>query len=104
MSDNATNFTSADKELKADLKQVDFERVALGLRPLGVDFKWSFNPPAASHQGGVFERMIGLTRACLRRMMKDLSFISVTKITNKKITKINPENCLLFGILFKYFD
>ena len=74
VSECGTNFTLASKELRAELKQVDFERVARGLRPLGVDFKWYFNPPASSHQGGVFERMIGLTRSCLRRMMKDLSF------------------------------
>ena len=74
LSDNGTNFTGADKALAASFKQVDFERVASGLRPLGVSFRWRFNPPAASHQGGVFERMIGLTRSCLRRTMKEIAF------------------------------
>lgn len=74
ISDNGANFTSADVELKAEFKRVNLDRIAQGLKPQGVDFRWSFNPPAASHQGGVFERMIGATRRCLRWTMKDLAF------------------------------
>ena len=74
LSDNGGNFTRADKELKADFKEVDFQRISDGLCPLGINFRWKFNPPRCSHQGGIFERMIGWTRSCLRQMMKDIAF------------------------------
>lgn len=75
LSDNGTNFVGADPLLKAEfLEQVDFGGLAQGLRKRGVSFRWKFNPPCASHQGGVFERMIGLVRSCLRHTMQDVSY------------------------------
>ena len=75
LSDNGTNFVGADRELRAEFTQaVNFRNLAQGLRKDGIDFRWKFNPPAASHQGGVFERMIGLVRSCLRRTMDDISY------------------------------
>ena len=75
LSDNGTNFVGADRKLKEEfLQEVDFNKLAHGLRKDAVDFRWKFNPPAASHQGGIFERMIGLVRSCLRRTMQDVSY------------------------------
>ena len=75
LSDNGTNFVGADHELKKEfLQKVKFRDLARGVRDDGIDFRWRFNPPAASHQGGVFERMIGLVRSCLRRTMRDVSY------------------------------
>ena len=78
LSDNGTNFHGADEELKAGFRAIDLAEIAKGLQPKGVDFRWRFNPPAASHQGGVFERLIGLVRACLRRVMADASYRTPT--------------------------
>jgi len=76
LSDNGTNFVGAERELKEEFVQtIKFEDLARGLRKEdSVDFRWKFNPPAASHQGGVFERMIGLVRACLRHTTHDISY------------------------------
>ena len=75
LSDNGTNFVGADRELKKEfLEGVNFGDLARGARKDGIDFRWKFNPPAASHQGGVFERMIGLVRSCLRHTMRDISY------------------------------
>ena len=76
LSDNGGNFVAADKELKTEFAQnISLEDLARGLRKDdSVEFRWKFNPPAASHQGGVFERMIGLVRSCLRRTMEDVSY------------------------------
>lgn len=52
-SDRGTNFTGAVSELN--------------LETLGV--VWKFNPPAASHMGGVWERMIGVIRRILDSML-----------------------------------
>ena len=87
VSDNGGNFLKADKNLRDGLKQVDFERIAKGLRPLGVDFRWHFNPPVCSHQGGVFERMIGLTRKCLRQLMRDVTLRRPTDSILRTILK-----------------
>ncbi|KAG5262246.1 hypothetical protein AALO_G00293800 [Alosa alosa] len=66
-SDRGTNFIAASVEL--------------GMRPSGKkqnsimnylhskDCTWEFNPPHASHMGGVWERMIGVTRRILHSML-----------------------------------
>ena len=50
-SDNGTNFVGADKELMACLFNWDAKLIASELAQKGI--KWKFNPPAASHHGGV---------------------------------------------------
>ena len=75
LSDNGTNFVGAERVMREEfLQAVKFEELARGVRNDGIDFRWKFNPPAASHQGGVFERLIGLVRSCLRRTMQDISY------------------------------
>ena len=76
LSDNGTNFVGAERELKNEFVQnIQLEDLARGLRKENsVSFRWKFNPPAASHQGGVFERMIGLVRSCLRHMTHAVSY------------------------------
>ena len=70
--DNGTNFVGAQKELchalqdwKANLSIRDY------LLTHSID--WRFNPPTASHMGGVWERLIRSARRCL--------FFLVGKIT-----------------------
>ena len=55
-SDRGTNLVGASVELAAEFKRVDKTKVVNADRQMEVE--WSFNPPTASHQGGVWERMI----------------------------------------------
>ena len=61
LTDNGTNFTAANRlltELRNKLQEgeIDVRRPSV---------KWYFNPPHASHFGGVFERLIGAAKAAL---------------------------------------
>ena len=53
LSDNAGNFTAADKELKELCSQFDKKRLKKCFANNNV--KWSFIPPTAPHFGGVHE-------------------------------------------------
>ena len=57
-SDNGTNFVGAENELRRALQEFDNEKITLFLTQLGADWNLKFNPPAASHMGGVRERQI----------------------------------------------
>lgn len=70
-SDNGTNFTGARKELwkafcEMDHSKIDHEIVKL-------DIQWKFNPPGASHMGGVWERQIRTVREVLSRLLKEFA-------------------------------
>ena len=57
-SDNATTFVSANKDLKAALKKLELASPEISAR-LGLQhIAWYFNPPAAPHFGGAWERLI----------------------------------------------
>jgi hypothetical protein len=68
-SDNGTNFTSANKELKESLKAL--EQTKIHDRTRRLEIKWHFNPPSASHMGGVWERMIRTTRRILQMLLTE---------------------------------
>ncbi len=70
-SDNGTNFVGADRELQKALKEVDHTTVEAKLQRLGV--KWIFNPPSASHMGGVWERNIRTVRKILVGLLAEVS-------------------------------
>ena len=62
-SDNGTNFVGTVKELNIDQHRIhDF------LRRRSIE--WHFNPPSASHMGGVWERQIRTVRKVLDGIMK----------------------------------
>lgn len=61
-SDNGTNFVGAKRELREALAALNHEQIQ-DLISAGVE--WSFNPPAASHHGDVWERMIRIVRRIL---------------------------------------
>ena len=68
-SDNGTNFTGAEKELA---------RMVEGLKSMAVDsvmsrdrITWKFNPPFASHMGGVWERAIRTVRNKLSVLVRE---------------------------------
>ena len=55
-SDNGTNYTGAEKELRESLAEWNQQRIHEFL--LQNEVQWMFNPPASSHMGGVWERNI----------------------------------------------
>lgn len=78
-SDNGTNFVAADKELREGLKQFNQHRISGYL--LQHEIIWKFNPPAASHMGGVWERMIRCVRKVLANVVKEQTMNDETLCT-----------------------
>ena len=62
-SDNGSNFVGAARELKEAISKWDQSLINKTLCQKGIS--WHFNPPAASHQGGVWERVIRSVRRIL---------------------------------------
>uniref|UniRef100_A0A1B0D7Y5 Integrase catalytic domain-containing protein n=1 Tax=Phlebotomus papatasi TaxID=29031 RepID=A0A1B0D7Y5_PHLPP len=63
-SDNGTNFHGADKEMREALMQIDNEKIRDTLSAKFIE--WSFNPPAAPHMGGCWERLIRSVKTALK--------------------------------------
>jgi hypothetical protein len=59
-SDNGGNFVSGEKELRTAVAAWNQEEVHQFLLQRNV--KWIFNPPTASHHGGMWERCICTVR------------------------------------------
>ncbi|CAI2732197.1 unnamed protein product [Schistosoma spindalis] len=68
-SDNGSNLVGAEHELRKCLQGWVQERIHSDLLKKGID--WHFNPPAASHWGGVWERMIRSVRRVLSTLVKE---------------------------------
>ena len=66
--DNGTNFVGAERELRRSLKAWNSHAIHEFL--LQRDIEWQFNPPRASHMGGVWERMIRSVRKVLSHLVK----------------------------------
>ena len=62
-SDNGGNFLGADRELGDWLSKLDQDQITDQMVEKRIS--WSFNPPNASHRGGVWERMIRSVRKIL---------------------------------------
>ena len=85
-SDCGTNFVGAQNELEAALKEMDQKTVGSYLNSRGC--KWVFNSPHASHTGGVWERMIGISRRILDSMLDDLR---PTRLTHEALSTLMAE-------------
>ncbi|XP_052431710.1 uncharacterized protein LOC127972320 [Carassius gibelio] len=68
-SDNGTNFVGAERELREALRNLDHNKIGNTMLQRGI--KWIFNSPAASHQGGVWERQIRTVRKILNALLKE---------------------------------
>ena len=68
-SDNGSNFVGAHNELLQAIQEMDHEEIRAKLQRENID--WIFNPPAASHMGGVWERQIKSTRKILAGLMDE---------------------------------
>ena len=98
-SDNGTNFKGAEAEDIEALKSWNLEKIQGSLSRRGIE--WVFNLPGASHQGGVWERLIRSTKKILRslvgnRELNDESLrtflVEVEKIMNDRpITPVSSD-------------
>ncbi|XP_053691505.1 uncharacterized protein LOC128740019 [Sabethes cyaneus] len=68
-SDNGTNLRGADRELREALDHLSFSDIKDAVLLRGI--KWKFNPPAASHMGGAWERLIRSIRTALRETLNE---------------------------------
>ena len=67
-SDNGTNFTSREKEIRNVILQWNQMNIHEFLVQRNV--QWIFNPPTASHMGGVWERVIRSVRKVIGALLK----------------------------------
>ena len=68
-SDNGTNFMGAEKALRIMSSGWNQAKIHDTLPQKGI--KWVFNPPAASHHGGVWQRLIRSTHKILGALTKE---------------------------------
>ena len=78
-SDNGTNLTSANRELKEATDQ--WSSLKINQFCLRKEIEWRFQPPHASHFGGVFEREIRTIRKILNSLLRE--FENQTKLTDE---------------------
>ena len=74
ISNNGTNFVGAEREFAEYVAACNNEGIEEHLIQRGI--RWKFNPPAAPHFGGVWERLV---RSCKKAMYAVLGKISVTE-------------------------
>lgn len=68
-SDNGTNLTSADRELRYAIREWNqSSKLQTAVQQKGIE--WIYNPPAASHFGGVWERLIKQVKQTLLALTK----------------------------------
>ncbi|XP_060605456.1 uncharacterized protein LOC132757974 [Ruditapes philippinarum] len=98
-SDNGSNFIGANRELKKAISEWNKHQIQSAMLQKNVD--WQFNPPAGSHHGGVWERMIRTVRQTLHSVVKEQTlndealhtlFCEVESIINDRPITLNPDS------------
>ena len=74
--DQGTNFVRGKSELENAMREMDQRKLEKYVRDQG--YEWHFNPPHASHFGGVWERQIGTIRRVLNAMLLELGGSQLT--------------------------
>ncbi|XP_033118371.1 uncharacterized protein LOC117117984 [Anneissia japonica] len=68
ISDNGTNFIGAKQEFKKAVKE--WNQKTINDFMVQKEIKWSFNPPTASHMGGIWERQIRSIRTIIFSLVR----------------------------------
>ena len=68
-SDNGSNFTSGERELRDAVLEWNQEKIHNSLMQKNI--KWSFSPPYGSHFGGIWERCIRTVRKILLSLLRE---------------------------------
>jgi hypothetical protein len=66
-SDNGSNFRGAQKELKEAIQSWNISKIEAYMLQKEID--WKFNPPSASHMGGIWERQIRTVHKVLSALL-----------------------------------
>ena len=78
-SDNGTNFRGGEKELREMLQGWNQHHISSHL--MQEEIQWEFNPPAASHMGGAWERLIRSIKKILKAVIGLQSLTDETLVT-----------------------
>jgi hypothetical protein len=68
-SDKGTNLVGAERELRESIQQWNQSRIGRALQQKCI--RWNFNPPSASHFGGVWDRLIRSIRKVLYSLLHE---------------------------------
>ena len=102
-SDRGTNFVGASRELKEAIAHWNEETIERQLQQKGI--RWVFQPPAAPHMSGVWERLVQITKKHLKSVAGDglLSDVELRTllaevesiVNNRPITAVSddPDDC-----------
>ena len=82
-SDNGTNFVGSFREIR---KELQLSEKLLGEKLSGQDIEWHFNPPAAPHMGGVWERLVRSVKRCLTVVLG--SQVLTDEVLNTAFTEV----------------
>ena len=63
------NFKGAERELAEAIAALDVGDLMRELTPRNI--KWVFNPPAAPHMGGAWERLVPSVKIALKATLKE---------------------------------
>ncbi len=74
--DNGTNFTASQRELGEALQRLDQSKIFSSLAQRGIE--WRFNPPAAPHFGGSWERLVQSAKRALERVLHQQRFTDLS--------------------------
>ena len=66
-SDNGSNLVSGERELREALRAWNQQQIVDALSQ--KDIEWKFNPPSASHMGGVWERLVASVKRAVKAVL-----------------------------------
>lgn len=83
-SDNGSNFVGAARLLSKEIKSI-IQNHQTQEKMLAMGINWHFNPPAAPHQGGIWESAVKSMKHHLRRVIGEstLTFEEMTTLTTQ---------------------
>ncbi|XP_052237807.1 putative nuclease HARBI1 [Dreissena polymorpha] len=92
-SENGTNFVVAERELCQAVQEWNYNQISDAMLTKNID--WKFNPPAGSHHGGAWERLIRSERQKGHERRRNLQVGDVVLIVDSTA----PRNSWPMGIL-----
>ncbi len=89
VTDNGANFEAAG----VLVRKINEESDSDGVMPERREIKWRFNPPYASHYGGVFERIVKATKEALYHALPSHMTLTLEQLRTALAVVENVLNC-----------